>query len=365
MYQRPKEGILYRVILTLSASVFAAQLAVAPAKAVEVYLFKGAGDFSFINKDMHFSRGLERIADQLNKEGIHAEVRRFGSTGDAMRTIRRRKPKSVAFVGHSMGALASMSMANKMKAEGIRVAYVGTLDIPGPIGSAGSNVEWAENYWSITPVYGLLTNASSHPRAKNIHVFGTHTTMDDSKKVYNGVLNAIREIHASEKGGRSKPVETIMVENKATKPVVEKKAVVASAAPVKRLPKIDEDVVADAPIESAISTSNQDFAAVNPGTSARPTVSREAAVPDELMPINLLAAPRVGRSAYRPDPVRTASIRRAAPPDALVTPMPESPRDVKTGRFYAAGKALINKVSSLMARNGKRHKRRVEAESER
>ena len=84
-----------------------------PAAAVEVYFFKGAGDFSFIDKDLHFSRGLERMADTLKKEGIHTEVHRFGATADAMRTIRARRPKSVAFVGHSMGALASMSMAKK------------------------------------------------------------------------------------------------------------------------------------------------------------------------------------------------------------------------------------------------------------
>ena len=55
-----------RVTLTLSAA-FITALSVSSANAVEVYLFKGAGDFSFINKNMHFSRGLDRIAKQLNR----------------------------------------------------------------------------------------------------------------------------------------------------------------------------------------------------------------------------------------------------------------------------------------------------------
>lgn len=131
--------LINRAILAFVVSTVAVLFAATGAKAVEVYLFRGAGDFSFVAENAHFSRGLDRIADQLNSEGIYAEVRRFGATADALRTIRRRKPESVAFVGHSMGAIASMRMARKMQAEGIKVAYVATLDIPGPMGLAGGN----------------------------------------------------------------------------------------------------------------------------------------------------------------------------------------------------------------------------------
>ncbi|MBO6816055.1 MAG: hypothetical protein JJ891_14445 [Rhizobiaceae bacterium] len=197
---------MYRVFLKAAATMAACAFFLSPfvssARAVEVYLFKGAGDFSFINSNMHFSRGLEKIARQMNSEGIHAEVRRFGAVEDALATIRRRKPESVAFIGHSMGALASMAMARRMRAEGIRVAYLGLIDIPGPVGVAGDNVEWVENYYSINPVYGLLTNASSHPNAKNIHVSGyIHNRMDDSPRVQNGMLDAVRKVHAAERGG--------------------------------------------------------------------------------------------------------------------------------------------------------------------
>ena len=60
----------------------------------------------------------------------------------------------------------------RMREEGIRVAYMGLIDIPGPVGVAGDNVEWVENYYSINPVYGRLTNVATHPKAKNIHVGG-------------------------------------------------------------------------------------------------------------------------------------------------------------------------------------------------
>lgn len=196
---------MYR--LFLATVVFAIQIVATEVRALEVYLFKGAGDFSFINENAHFSRGLDRIADQLNGEGIYAEVRRYGATGDALRTIRQRRPQSVAFIGHSMGAITSMRLARKMRAEGVRVAYVATLDIPGPMGLAGGNVEWAENYYSMSPTFGLLTNTRKHPKARNIHVFSLHQSIDDSQMVHSGVLAAIRQIHLAERGAVAASME--------------------------------------------------------------------------------------------------------------------------------------------------------------
>ncbi len=190
---------MYRVILrSAAAAAFVLNLQTS-AQAVEVYFFKGAGDFSFVSDNLHFSRGLNQMAEALNAEGIYSEVRRFGAVDDALQTIRRRKPESIALVGHSMGALASMSIARTLKAEGIRIAYMGLIDIPGPVGVAGDNVEWAENYYSIHPVYGRFNNVDSHPRASNIHVSGfIHNRMDDSPRVQQGMLTAIRQVHATE-----------------------------------------------------------------------------------------------------------------------------------------------------------------------
>lgn len=190
---------MFRVILPVIAASAMATSLVSNAHAVEVYLFKGAGDFSFVSENLHFSRGLNKISDTLISEGIHAEVRRFSAIDDALSTIRKRKPKSVAFIGHSMGALASMAMARNLRGEGIDVVYMGLIDIPGPVGVAGDNVKWVENYYSINPVYGLLTNTRSHPNAKNIHVGGyIHNRMDDAPRVQEGMLSAIRKIHLEE-----------------------------------------------------------------------------------------------------------------------------------------------------------------------
>ena len=204
---------MFRVILKSAVTAVALSCLSVSAHAVEVYFFKGAGDFSFVSDDLHFSRGLTRMADTLNGEGIHSEVRRFGAVDDALETIRRRKPASIALVGHSMGALASMSIAKSLKADGIRIAYMGLIDIPGPIGVAGENVEWVENYFSIHPVYGKLSNARSHPKAANIHVFGyIHNRMDDSPKVQNGMLSAIRAVQAAEQEPDIQPAPGVVPE---------------------------------------------------------------------------------------------------------------------------------------------------------
>ncbi len=184
---------MFRVFFVLTA------LAVAtPAGAVEVYLFRGAGDFSFIQKSLHFSHGLDRIARDLNEQGIYARSTRWENTGGILAEIRRRRPDSVAFIGHSMGALAAMGMARKMRAEGIRVSYLGLIDIPGPVGAVSANVELAENFYHAFPIYGRLTKPRDHPGiVANHYVFGQiHTTMDDSRMIQDAMVSAIWQADA-------------------------------------------------------------------------------------------------------------------------------------------------------------------------
>lgn len=166
---------------------------VIPSKAVEVYLFRGAGDFSFVQKSLHFSKGIDKMAGKLNAVGIFSHATRWENTAAIYREIRERRPQSVAFIGHSMGALAALGMAKRMKKIGVRVAYVGLIDIPGPIGSVGPNVELAENFYHAFPVYGRLSKPRGHPGiVTNHYVFGQiHISMDDSSRIQNAMISAI------------------------------------------------------------------------------------------------------------------------------------------------------------------------------
>ncbi len=184
---------MYRVLLILVAFSAAIISSTKTSQAVEVYLFRGAGDFSFVQKSLHFSRGLDKMAKLLAEAGIYSRITRWENTAGIYREISKRRPQSVAFIGHSMGAIAAMSMASKMKGLGVRVAYVGLIDIPGPIGAVSSNVELAENFYHAFPVYGILPRPSSHKGIiANHYVFGQiHISMDDSSRIQNAMISAI------------------------------------------------------------------------------------------------------------------------------------------------------------------------------
>lgn len=183
---------------------------IVPAKAVEVYLFRGAGDFSYLADRLTFSQGMDDLRDKIRDSGIHAEVYRWQNAVGALRDIRKRKPKSVALLGHSMGALAAITTASQLRKEGVKVSYLGLIDIPGPVGTVPEGVMWAENFYSLFPVYGLLPVTKSQKAiVTNNYVFGQiHTTMDNSRKVQEAMMSAIWQIDDIDRGLRQP--ETLM-----------------------------------------------------------------------------------------------------------------------------------------------------------
>jgi len=170
----------------------------APALAIEAYIFRGAGDFSFIGKGLTFSNGMDRIGEQLEASGIRSSVYRWEAGEIAYREIMSRKPDAVALMGHSMGALTSLALAERLKGSGVRVAYLGVIDIPGPVGVLASNVEWAENFYHAYPVFGMLTKGSGHKGfVSNEYVHGQiHITMDKSQRVHLAMISAIWQADA-------------------------------------------------------------------------------------------------------------------------------------------------------------------------
>ncbi len=207
---------MYRVLLIVAAAIGVLISFNKPAFGLEVYLFRGAGDFSFVQKNLHFSRGIDNIARQLNEAGIYARSTRWENPVAIYREIERRRPKSVAFIGHSMGAFVAMGMAKKMQKLGIRVAYVGLIDIPGPIGAVASNVELAENFYHAYPVYGRLSKPAGHKGIiTNHYIFGQiHISMDDSSRIQNAMISALWQADQRDRqGGYGQANKTIAAQS--------------------------------------------------------------------------------------------------------------------------------------------------------
>ncbi len=158
----------------------------APAMAMDVYLFRGMAG-------VPFSVGLDDLEDKIKASGIHAETHAYGNWRQIYNKIRRKGTREVAFIGHSMGALSAISITKKLEGTGIRVAYIGLIDIPGSTKVAPKYASWAEAYISSQPgFYPLVQN----PRYKNLVVNTrvsrtVHITIDDSSRVHDAIISAV------------------------------------------------------------------------------------------------------------------------------------------------------------------------------
>jgi hypothetical protein len=92
-----------------------------------------------------------------------------------------------------MGALSALSLTEKLNNSGVRVVYLGLIDIPGSKKTAPKNASWAEAYVSAQPGFSLLNH---NPRFKNLvvntRVSNTvHITIDDSVRVHDAIISAV------------------------------------------------------------------------------------------------------------------------------------------------------------------------------
>ena len=183
--------LLRKCAITLSL-LMAFATTTTPVVAMDVYLFRGLAGIPF-------SVGLDDLEKKLKTHGIRAETHPHESWQRIYAKIRTRGVREVAFIGHSMGALSAISLTKKLKGSGIRVAYLGLIDIPGSGKSAPKNASWAEAYVSAQPGFGLLrVNARHKNLIVNTRVPKTvHITIDDSDRVHDAIISAVWLAEAS------------------------------------------------------------------------------------------------------------------------------------------------------------------------
>ena len=115
-----------------------------------VYLFRGAlGPI--------FSRGIDRLTDQLERAGIKADVYEFTIcrliAAQAIRDYRQ-DPAPITLIGHSMGGLCALTFADILRDEDIPVSLVVTIDPAQASPKVPLNVERYINVFLSTSILG-------------------------------------------------------------------------------------------------------------------------------------------------------------------------------------------------------------------
>jgi len=127
------------------------ELEALPAAAAQgdVYLLRGFADV--------FSRGLDEMGAELNGLGVSAHVQGHLTWRSVARQIiadtRRNGRVPVVLVGHSLGANAVISIAERLAQEGIAVDYMATFAATAPDPVPG-NVRRVVNYYFATNGWG-------------------------------------------------------------------------------------------------------------------------------------------------------------------------------------------------------------------
>jgi alpha-beta hydrolase superfamily lysophospholipase len=89
-----------------------------------VYLFRGLADI--------FSTGMDTLADELNKHGVHATSHSHTDwqeiADQAAGDYKAKKEGPIILIGHSLGADAVMEMADYLGGKGVPVALVVPFD---------------------------------------------------------------------------------------------------------------------------------------------------------------------------------------------------------------------------------------------
>ncbi len=114
------------------------------------YLFRGA-------LGLIFSRGMDKLADKIQRAGITANVYEFTICDLISSTAiedYKRNPFPIILIGHSMGGRCALQFSEKLKDEGIPVSLVVTIDPAHLSPDVPSNVERFINIFLSKDVLG-------------------------------------------------------------------------------------------------------------------------------------------------------------------------------------------------------------------
>lgn len=180
------------VLLSASTQINA-QTALPPSQ-VQVDLFRGLADI--------FSRGMDTLADKLNRQGYSARVYSTGGWQSVARRIADQYARGqrglVVLIGHSLGANATLDIANELNKANIPIELIVTFDAtePHPV---PKNVLHLVNFYQnngfgkkINPGPGFQGELSNLDLTADANI--RHVTIDKSDRLHAYVVAKIAEI---------------------------------------------------------------------------------------------------------------------------------------------------------------------------
>jgi pimeloyl-ACP methyl ester carboxylesterase len=190
----------------------------APRHAAHIYLLKGLADV--------FSSGMDSLAAKLRQRGITARVASHASSDsladEVARLYRAGSRAPVIIAGHSLGADAAVSMAQRLNQFGVPVALVITF---GPLHdpSVPANVARAVNYYQSQSAWHgqLMRGAGFRGSLANINLDkAPEVNHFNIEKVDRTQNQAISSIVAAINGGRRPIRGGTGITDQATAPAV-------------------------------------------------------------------------------------------------------------------------------------------------
>jgi hypothetical protein len=166
----------------------------ATAKQVQVDLLRGLADV--------FSRGMDTLADKLNRQGYSARVYSTHGWTAVARRIAERYYRGhrdiIVIVGHSLGANAAIDVANDLNRQNIPIELIVTFDATNP-NAVPKNVLHLVNFYQrngfgkpITPGPGFTGELSNVDLTADMSL--SHTTIEKSPRLHAQVMQKIADI---------------------------------------------------------------------------------------------------------------------------------------------------------------------------
>jgi hypothetical protein len=188
-----------------ATSPAAASTSSATAKQVQVDLLRGLADI--------FSRGMDTLADKLNRQGYSARVYSTNGWQAVAHRIADKYTRGhkdiIVIIGHSLGANAAFDIASQLDRQNIPIELIVTFDAtrPQPV---------AKNVLHLVNLYqenGFGEKVSAGPDFKgeltNIDLTAdrslSHTTIEKSPRLHALVMQKIVEIVNKDLANRIKP----------------------------------------------------------------------------------------------------------------------------------------------------------------